>query len=161
MFRDCILSRNGKIEAMSGEHDPDYVAKKSYALVGQKAVLTNKKNEILVLKRSEKAGRGGFWSLPGGGIDFGEDAFDSMRREIREETGLEVDNLQPFFVRSYVHNKDFVVIIAYSGKASRNEVKLNWEHTKFGWIKSEEALKMKLSPDARAIIEMLSPVNVI
>ena len=32
----------------------------------------------------------GFWTLPGGGIDFGEDPAEAMVREVQEETGLRV-----------------------------------------------------------------------
>ena len=41
----------------------------------------------------------GFWTLPGGGLDFGEDPADGVLREFREETGLEgrVDGLAGIF----------------------------------------------------------------
>lgn len=36
----------------------------------------------------------GFWTLPGGGIDFGEDPVNAMIREVYEETGLNVRPLE-------------------------------------------------------------------
>lgn len=34
--------------------------------------------------------QGGEWELPGGGLDFGEEAREALRREVQEEMGLEV-----------------------------------------------------------------------
>ena len=46
----------------------------------------------------------GFWTLPGGGIDFGEDPADAMVREVHEETGLivrplAITGIDSFYVR--------------------------------------------------------------
>lgn len=40
------------------------------------------------------------WAIPGGFIDYGESAEDAAVREIREETGIEVENLRQFGVYS-------------------------------------------------------------
>lgn len=45
--------------------------------------------EVLVIKRG-KAPLEGHWSIPGGGLEHGETVKDAVRREVREETGLEV-----------------------------------------------------------------------
>ncbi len=45
--------------------------------------------EVLIIKRG-KAPFLGQWSIPGGGLDYGEKVTDAVIREVREETGLEV-----------------------------------------------------------------------
>lgn len=53
--------------------------------VSQKAIIMPRKNEILMM---EKAGKK-HWDLPGGKLDRDEDMEAGLRREIREETGLD------------------------------------------------------------------------
>jgi 8-oxo-dGTP diphosphatase len=44
---------------------------------------------VLLCRISPQGPGGGQWTLPGGGLDFGEDPEDGLRRELLEETGLE------------------------------------------------------------------------
>jgi len=46
--------------------------------------------KLLLVKR-RKAPEAGHWNLPGGKVDWGERAADAAKREIREETGLEIE----------------------------------------------------------------------
>lgn len=50
-------------------YDPNYKPAKEYMLVGQKDVIFNEKNQLLLLQRSPLTTRGGSWSLHGGGLD--------------------------------------------------------------------------------------------
>ena len=60
-------------------------------LVGVGAVVLNADDVLLV--RRGKAPRMGQWSLPGGAQKLGETVFDAARREVREETGVEIEIL--------------------------------------------------------------------
>jgi mutator protein MutT len=60
------------------------------------AVIVNEKNELLAVRRAKEPAKGTL-DLPGGFVDMYETAEEGMRREIKEETGLEVQELQYLF----------------------------------------------------------------
>lgn len=53
--------------------------------------LLTRDGEVLLTQMSGRTRIEGRWTLPGGGIDHGEDPRDALRREVFEETGLHVD----------------------------------------------------------------------
>lgn len=61
----------------------------SHPVVGVGAVIV-RDGKALIVKRAHEP-RKGEWSLPGGLVDLGESLTDAVRREIKEETGLEVE----------------------------------------------------------------------
>jgi ADP-ribose pyrophosphatase YjhB (NUDIX family) len=82
-------------------------------------------NEMVLLCRHEKAERGEYWLLPGGGVDSGESLLNALYRELREEVGIEdqvplegpiaiVDSIAP--VRSFAAKH--VVHIIFAGDLS-------------------------------------------
>ena len=53
--------------------------------------LLKRDEKMLLCRLSQKVGMNpGRWTLPGGGLDFGEDPVDAVVREFKEETGLVV-----------------------------------------------------------------------
>jgi 8-oxo-dGTP diphosphatase len=52
---------------------------------------TGDDREVLLTRMSDRTRIAGLWTLPGGGIDHGEDPRDAVRREVFEETGLHVE----------------------------------------------------------------------
>ena len=47
--------------------------------------------ELLLTRMSDRTGSAGRWTLPGGGLDHGEDPREGVRREVLEESGLDVE----------------------------------------------------------------------
>jgi ADP-ribose pyrophosphatase len=63
-----------------------------YIGVGCGALIINDNNETLLLKRTQKTrSEAGFWSKPGGTVEFGEKVEDAVKREIKEELGVHIE----------------------------------------------------------------------
>ena len=60
-------------------------------LVGCAVIITNLSGDVLLLRHSYGPE---VWSLPGGGVDPGEDPEDAIRREVSEELGLTLDRVE-------------------------------------------------------------------
>ena len=72
--------------------------------VSVKSFIVNN-DKILILKRREDdPNKPGIWELPGGRLSLGEDPFLGLQRETKEETGLEVDILNPLNIRHAIRD---------------------------------------------------------
>lgn len=58
---------------------------------GVRAVIVNDREELLLQRRTDTA----LWGLPGGGVELDETVFEALKREVVEETALEVTEAEP------------------------------------------------------------------
>jgi 8-oxo-dGTP diphosphatase len=102
------------------------------------AILFNKDAQVLLLKRSfEENWMPHKWALVGGKIEEGEEPVEACKREIMEETGIEVNKFkESFVIQRNDTNVEHVFIGMYDGKP--HDVKLNEEHCGYGWFSKEE-----------------------
>lgn len=135
------------------DYDPNYIPVKNYYLVGQKCILYNAEDKFLLLKRSTKGGGGG-WSVPGGGLDQDEDPVQGIKREVTEEAGLEIYEVEPIKLITFKENEDSVIMIAYRARTDSDKVTLNWEHDDFKWVSKDEALNEKMSDVLKDFIKL-------
>lgn len=67
---------------------------KDYIGVGGGVLILNDKKEILLIKRAGKVrNEAGWWSKPGGCVEFGERVTETMKREIKEELDIDIEIL--------------------------------------------------------------------
>lgn len=65
---------------------------RDYIGVGGGALIFNDKKEILLMKRFGKVrNNAGWWSKPGGRVEYDETAIKAVKREIKEETNIDID----------------------------------------------------------------------
>ena len=64
-----------------------------YPRVGIGVMIQNKKGEVLLGLRQGSHGNGE-WCFPGGHLEFGETVFETAKREVKEETGLDVNQFK-------------------------------------------------------------------
>jgi 8-oxo-dGTP diphosphatase len=114
-------------------------------------------DKILILRESGKYIDGtneGKFDVPGGRVKPGQRFDESLRREIKEETGLNVAIGNPFFVNEWRPEKNGeiwqITGIFFECQADTDVVKLSEDHDKFEWIEPTEYLKYQL-------IENLNP----
>ncbi len=108
--------------------------------LGVKAIILHN-DKILLIKRSDKYKKdriNGIWDIPGGRINFGEEPVDGLKREIYEETGLELGKVIKILDASTIFKdeKKQIIRITYlcSAKNPEKEIKISKEHTEIMWI---------------------------
>lgn len=91
------------------------------------------------------------WSPPGGWVELGESPEEGVKREIKEETNLEVEVVSPVFVWS--KEKGRVVGIIYLCSYRQGHIRMNYEFSEFTWktVKEMREERIVSSPTVEEI----------
>jgi ADP-ribose pyrophosphatase YjhB (NUDIX family) len=110
----------------------------------------------------------GLWGIPGGKIKRGESSLAALRRELKEETGLNITEIKFVLVQDCIGSKEFYrdahfVLLNYTCKcAAKNpRVVLNEEAREFQWLKLAEAKKLKLNRPTKILLEAVSKSKIV
>ncbi len=119
------------------------------------ALLHDGSGNVLVV-RTEKWGNR--WGVPGGKIERGEPAEDALRREIREETALEISEIRFALVQDCIDSPEFhrpghFLLLNYVARAISTAVVLNDEAHEFRWLPAAGALALDLNEPTRVLLD--------
>ena len=134
----------------------------------QKVVATGfleRNGKVLVLKRSpNETFLPNFFEIAGGKCEYGEDPRDALKREYREETGLDIEVGDPYYTFSYVthegarHTVEIVFMIRMVNPGQ--PVTLSNAHTEYKWLSPNELDSIQISDEAKTSIRKGFEMNV-
>lgn len=128
-------------------------------------MIKNKEGKYLICKMP--GGRGVFpgqWALPGGAIEAEETMEAALRREVREEVGLEPSKIEPWYFRDDVRTKVkpgkepvevYMIYLMFKCGVADDAVKLNEEFEEFAWVSVGEAMEYDLNEPTKGTFERL------
>lgn len=123
------------------------------AVVGP--VIYNDKGEILLVKNPKFKD---FWTIPGGHIELNETAEEALKREIKEETGLKLKDIEPIGFSEGINPEFFYkekhfIYLTYLAAVAGGEITKSREMTEYLWTSPEKALELKITSSVRPFIE--------
>jgi 8-oxo-dGTP diphosphatase len=101
----------------------------------------------------------GEWSIPGGTLEVGETLVDAVRRELAEETGIEVrvgeliEAFERIFPDGEGQPKYHFVILDYLCEVIRGTARAGSDVTDVAWARESELPKHSLTPTATRVIQ--------
>ena len=131
---------------MSGEKNKlnDSKEKRPRVIVG--AFIFNDKNELFLMKTVQWSNK---YTVPGGGLEPGEELEEAVKREVKEETDMDIENLEFIgftnaydvnekYKKAYNHLVFFDFIARVKGEP---KIKLNKEGVGYKWFKIDDLIK--------------------
>lgn len=91
---------------------------------------------------------------------------EALRRELREEIGVEVDDVRPAFFKDCLHDKVFadgtkgpvyMIFLLFHCTAAREELRLSDEFVEYRWLKEDEVRSLELNEETVDTLQRLGP----
>ena len=139
-------------------------------LIGVGAIIEDKNGMILLVKHIPE--RGGFWQgkwiCPGGKLELGETIEEGIKREVKEETQLEIDLLAPLppfdrVVRSNDEISLHVIYIDYLARVTGGELKPGSDIGEAIWVERERIpeIREELHDDTKKLLQIAKIIDIL
>ncbi|HVI65777.1 MAG TPA: NUDIX hydrolase [Bradyrhizobium sp.] len=106
-----------------------------------------REGKVLLVRRARSPAKG-FYSLPGGRVEFGESLATALHREVREETGLKIEIVALAGWREVLPGPGgggHYLIMSFAARWIGHEPVLNEELDDFKWLVPEDIGDLKLT----------------
>ena len=114
--------------------------------VSAACIVTNDAGEVLLLNHVLRPRSG--WGLPGGFMNPNEQPYDAVRREIKEETGLELANVEVVRVRTLERHVEIIFTARGIGEPNVKSTEI----TELGWF-AVDAMPGDMSLDQQFVVD--------
>lgn len=84
-------------------------------------IIRDSAGAVLIARRPEQVHQGGLWEFPGGKMEFSETAEAALRRELREELGIDVQSAEPLLQVRHAYADKTVLLDVWRVAAYRGE----------------------------------------
>lgn len=113
------------------------------------------KDDLVLLARRKKGKTlEGFWEFPGGKLEKNETEASALKRELKEELGLEIYDIEFIDVNEHSYDTFKIRLIAYRCKAFSSPIRLT-DHDKFEWVDKKDLSKYKIAAADKPFIKMI------
>ncbi len=131
------------------------MAKQIYPEPTVGALIFNSENKLLLVRSHKWRNR---YVVPGGHIELGETLLEALRRELKEETGLEVHDIEFIGFQEFIFDDAFwkkrhFIFFDYACKTHSTDVELNSESEEYLWVSLEEMDSLPIEPYTQRTIQ--------
>ncbi len=118
------------------------------------ALIFNPEGKLFLMKSHKWKGK---WVIPGGHVDLGERIEDAVRREIKEETNLDVHDLEFVCFQEFIYGEGFwktrhFIFFDFACKTDSTDVVLNDEAEEYIWASPDELDRLPIDPYTMNVI---------
>ncbi len=156
---DVVVEHLGELRKLLEENElelkPPSPRTDSYPIVTVGALVFDSAGQMLMLRTHKWSD---LWGIPGGKIKWGEPALEALRREIKEETNLDITEIQFVLVQDCIRSKEFYkdahfVLLNYTCRCvGEPDVVLNEEAREFRWVTLEQARALPLNQPTQTLL---------
>lgn len=128
-------------------------------IVAVGAVIWNPQGEVLLVGRARPP-RMGEWSIPGGKVDMGESLREALLREVREETGIDIEIAGLIDVVEFIAAEEnerpgqHYVLIDFSARWLKGEVRPASDAKDARWVRPAALDRYEMWEETRRIIAL-------